>query len=256
MVGDPASAVNAEAARLRANGVGAIVALGHLGATSGSLTSPAGPLIDFADQLTRVDAVIGDHTDFQVVAQRPNGILVTENRSKGLRFTRLRLVLDTNSKQVVYTTADFHKPWVIGITADPIIQARINDLNGQLGPILATVIGTSTRFIPRADACGHTQGRTCESLVGDVTADAMRVAANVEFAITNSGGAMPTATLTKLRMKLPSTSVFLMYGLTEAFRSTYLPPDQADVRPTSIGKAIPNAEIVVVRRRGQAQLRP
>ena len=65
--------------------------------------------------------------------------------------------------------------------------------------------------------------------------------------ITNSGGAMPTATLAKLRAKLPSTSVFLMYGLTEAFRSTYLPPDQADVRPTSIGKAIPNAEIVVVR---------
>jgi len=65
--------------------------------------------------------------------------------------------------------------------------------------------------------------------------------------ITNSGGAMPTATLKKLRAKVPSTSVFLMYGLTEAFRSTYLPPDQADVRPTSMGKAIPSAEILVVR---------
>ncbi len=65
--------------------------------------------------------------------------------------------------------------------------------------------------------------------------------------ITNSGGAMPTATLAKLREKLPSTSVFLMYGLTEAFRSTYLPPDQVDVRPTSMGQAIPNAEILVVR---------
>jgi acyl-CoA synthetase (AMP-forming)/AMP-acid ligase II len=38
-----------------------------------------------------------------------------------------------------------------------------------------------------------------------------------------------------------------MYGLTEAFRSTYLEPDQVDVRPTSIGKAIPNAEILVLR---------
>jgi acyl-CoA ligase (AMP-forming) (exosortase A-associated) len=65
--------------------------------------------------------------------------------------------------------------------------------------------------------------------------------------ITNSGGAMPTATLAKLRERLPKTSVFLMYGLTEAFRSTYLPPDQVDNRPTSIGKAIPNAEILVVR---------
>jgi acyl-CoA ligase (AMP-forming) (exosortase A-associated) len=65
--------------------------------------------------------------------------------------------------------------------------------------------------------------------------------------ITNSGGAMPTTTLKKLREKLSSTSVFLMYGLTEAFRSTYLDPSQVDIRPTSIGKAIPNAEILVVR---------
>jgi acyl-CoA ligase (AMP-forming) (exosortase A-associated) len=65
--------------------------------------------------------------------------------------------------------------------------------------------------------------------------------------ITNSGGAMPVDTLQNLRRKLPKTSVFLMYGLTEAFRSTYLPPDQADVRPTSIGKAIPNVEVLVIR---------
>jgi acyl-coenzyme A synthetase/AMP-(fatty) acid ligase len=41
-----------------------------------------------------------------------------------------------------------------------------------------------------------------------------------------------------------------MYGLTESFRSTYLPPDELDKRPTSIGKAIPNAEILVVRENG------
>lgn len=65
--------------------------------------------------------------------------------------------------------------------------------------------------------------------------------------ITNSGGKMPVATLQKLRQRLPQTRVFLMYGLTEAFRSTYLPPELVDERPTSIGKAIPNAEILVVR---------
>jgi acyl-CoA synthetase (AMP-forming)/AMP-acid ligase II len=58
---------------------------------------------------------------------------------------------------------------------------------------------------------------------------------------------MPHATLTKLRQALPSTKVFLMYGLTEAFRSTYLPPDEVDRRPDSIGKAIPGAEILVLR---------
>ncbi len=65
--------------------------------------------------------------------------------------------------------------------------------------------------------------------------------------ITNSGGKMPEATLRTLRQKVPSTRVFLMYGLTEAFRSTYLPPELADQRPTSIGKAIPHAEILVLR---------
>jgi acyl-CoA ligase (AMP-forming) (exosortase A-associated) len=68
--------------------------------------------------------------------------------------------------------------------------------------------------------------------------------------IANTGGALPTATLDKLRTLLPKTKVFLMYGLTESFRSTYLPPDELDARPTSMGKAIPNAEILVVRENG------
>ncbi len=70
--------------------------------------------------------------------------------------------------------------------------------------------------------------------------------------ITNSGGAMPLATLRKLRTALPGTQPFLMYGLTEAFRSTYLPPAELDRRPESMGKAIPNAEILVVRPDGTA----
>ncbi|MDE2366217.1 MAG: AMP-binding protein, partial [Betaproteobacteria bacterium] len=68
--------------------------------------------------------------------------------------------------------------------------------------------------------------------------------------ITNSGGAMPRATLDLLRSSLPDTAVFLMYGLTEAFRSTFLPPEQVDIRPDSIGKAIPNAEVLVLREDG------
>lgn len=68
--------------------------------------------------------------------------------------------------------------------------------------------------------------------------------------ITNSGGAMPLATTTALRKALPGTEVFLMYGLTEAFRSTFLPPDQVDSRPDSMGMAIPNAQVMVVREDG------
>jgi acyl-CoA ligase (AMP-forming) (exosortase A-associated) len=65
--------------------------------------------------------------------------------------------------------------------------------------------------------------------------------------IANTGGRMPRTTLDALRSRLPRTKAFLMYGLTEAFRSTYLPPEEVDRRPDSIGKAIPNAEILVLR---------
>ena len=62
---------------------------------------------------------------------------------------------------------------------------------------------------------------------------------------------MPKVTLASLRASLPKTKPYLMYGLTEAFRSTYLPPEQIDTRPDSIGKAIPNAEIQVVHDEGR-----
>ncbi len=69
--------------------------------------------------------------------------------------------------------------------------------------------------------------------------------------ITNTGGTMPQAVLKVLRAALPNTEIFLMYGLTEAFRSTYLPPEELDRRPTSMGKAIPDTEILVLNEKGQ-----
>lgn len=63
----------------------------------------------------------------------------------------------------------------------------------------------------------------------------------------NTGGRMPRTTLQRLRSIFPQAKPYLMYGLTEAFRSTYLDPAEVDRRPDSIGKAIPNAEILVVR---------
>lgn len=65
--------------------------------------------------------------------------------------------------------------------------------------------------------------------------------------LTNSGGHLQRATLDQLRAKLPNAQPFLMYGLTEAFRSTYLPPAELERRPDSMGKAIPNAEVLVLR---------
>ena len=69
--------------------------------------------------------------------------------------------------------------------------------------------------------------------------------------ITNTGGAVPTATVRRLRALLPQTRIFLMYGLTEAFRSTFLPPEEVDRRPNSIGKAIPECEVFLLTEDGR-----
>ena len=65
--------------------------------------------------------------------------------------------------------------------------------------------------------------------------------------LSNSGGRLPEPTVRALRALFPAARLHLMYGLTEAFRSTTLPPELADSHPTSIGRAIPDAEILVVR---------
>ena len=187
VVNDPVAPINAEAARIDRR-VDAVVALGHEGANAGALQDATGPLIDIADSVQNVDAMIGDHNDVQVLSYRPNGVLVTENRGKGIRFTRIRLVIDEDAGQVVYKTADFHRPWNIGVTPDPGIQAKIDQLNADLQPIFGTQIGASNVFIPRGDPCGSAVGRKCESLIGNTVTDAIRKSYNKDFAITNSGG--------------------------------------------------------------------
>lgn len=69
--------------------------------------------------------------------------------------------------------------------------------------------------------------------------------------LTSSGGVMPVTTTGSLREKLPNTNIYLMYGLTEAFRSTYLPSAQIDKRPDSIGIPIPHAELHLINSAGE-----
>lgn len=66
-------------------------------------------------------------------------------------------------------------------------------------------------------------------------------------AMTNTGGRIPTEAVRRLRKAQPNAELVLMYGLTEAFRSTYLRPELADSKPGSIGRAIPGAEILLLR---------
>jgi acyl-CoA ligase (AMP-forming) (exosortase A-associated) len=65
--------------------------------------------------------------------------------------------------------------------------------------------------------------------------------------LTNSGGALTPAMIRALRRRFAEADLYPMYGLTEAFRSTYLSPDLVDAHPEAIGRAIPFAEVMAVR---------
>jgi amino acid adenylation domain-containing protein len=67
--------------------------------------------------------------------------------------------------------------------------------------------------------------------------------------LTNTGGRLPVEAVRQLRRCQPQAELFLMYGLTEAFRSTYLSPESVASKPESIGQAIPGAEVVVIDER-------
>lgn len=85
--------------------------------------------------------------------------------------------------------------------------------------------------------------------------DRIKLTSNCNFPnlryITNSGGKVPKILIERIRNFFPNSKLFLMYGLTEAFRSTFLPPEELDKRPDSIGKGIPNVEILVVNNKGE-----
>jgi acyl-CoA ligase (AMP-forming) (exosortase A-associated) len=107
--------------------------------------------------------------------------------------------------------------------------------------------------VPRLCARHHVTGLTCVPplwlQIADLTWPPEATRSMRYFA--NTGGRMPKPTLDRLREIFPQAAPYLMYGLTEAFRSTYLDPAEIDRRPDSIGKAIPNAEIIVVRPDGR-----
>jgi long-chain acyl-CoA synthetase len=69
--------------------------------------------------------------------------------------------------------------------------------------------------------------------------------------ITNTGAALPSSHIAGLRARLPGTRIFSMYGLTECKRVAYLPPEEIEARPGSVGKAMPNEEVWIVDERGR-----
>jgi acyl-CoA synthetase (AMP-forming)/AMP-acid ligase II len=69
--------------------------------------------------------------------------------------------------------------------------------------------------------------------------------------VTNTAAALPVEHIRQLRQILPHVTIFSMYGLTECKRVSYLPPDQIDIRPASVGHGMPNEEVFVVDDQGR-----
>jgi amino acid adenylation domain-containing protein len=74
--------------------------------------------------------------------------------------------------------------------------------------------------------------------------------------ITNTGQALPHSHITRLRKIFPRVRLFSMYGLTECKRVSFLPPEEIDRKPSSVGKAIPNTEVYIVDEEGREITKP
>lgn len=169
-------------------GAEVFVAITHLGVTGFDAEGNAfGPLVDFAESVRGFDVIFGDHTNVEF-SQVINDALIVENRSKGRTYARVDLTVRPHNGRVIARSVEFVDPVSNAVTPDPDVVALLDPLRAELRVLLGNVIGESTVFIPRADACGRVDGRLCESLVGNLATDAMRTTYGTDFAITNSGG--------------------------------------------------------------------
>ncbi len=69
--------------------------------------------------------------------------------------------------------------------------------------------------------------------------------------VTNTAAALPAKHIASLRALFPAARIFAMYGLTECKRCTYLPPEDLDRKPGSVGVAIPNTELWLIGEHGE-----
>lgn len=69
--------------------------------------------------------------------------------------------------------------------------------------------------------------------------------------ISNTAAALPVSHIQKLREFFPGAKMYSMYGLTECKRVSYLPPEEIEKRPGSVGKAMPNTEAYIVGEDGR-----
>jgi acyl-CoA synthetase (AMP-forming)/AMP-acid ligase II len=213
------------------------------GDPDGTLVIDVDEIADSGDRTPLPDPPIGRHLALLIYtsgsAGPPKGVMVThDNLAAGARIVARYLDLAPEDRVLSVL------PW---------------SFDAGLNQVLSTFHARGTVVIPRSsfppDVCRSlTEHRITglagvpplwESLArppspfGALDLPALRY-------ITNTGGPMPPHALRSIRRAHPRTAVYLMYGLTEAFRSTYLRPELVDSHPASIGRPIPETEILVL----------
>jgi 5'-nucleotidase len=195
---DEADAINAQVAKLKKDGVKAIVVLVHEGGFQTSFTGPtpalpgqvSGAIVPIVKKLDdEVDVVVSGHTHLftNSIIQNDHGkpILVVQAFSSGTAYDDITLTLDRSTKDVAAATASIVTTWAdtgAGLTPDPDVAALTKAAEDKVAPLVNRVIGTAASPLDR------TQDSAGESNLGDLIADAQRASMGADFAFMNPGG--------------------------------------------------------------------
>ncbi|MHB1653644.1 MAG: 5'-nucleotidase C-terminal domain-containing protein [Desulfitobacteriaceae bacterium] len=184
---DPAPIVNDLAKQLRGQGAQIVVVLAHMGASTDSTSGVvSGALVDFAKQVSGIDAIFGGHTH-TVVMTKVNGIPVGVAGNYGKGYLDLKITLNADGSvsagDMKYTN-DYPLYNVKTPVVDPDVQAIVDKAVQDVGPTFNQVIGTAAFDLTRAQS-GKPYG---DSLLGNWAAEVTRNAASADFGFANNGG--------------------------------------------------------------------
>ncbi len=184
----PVPAMNAEARALRARGAEVVIVLAHVGAIAVAADgTPRGQIVEMARGARGVDVLIGDHTDMTVNTVI-NGVLVVENRSKGVEYAVISVDYDRRARAVAGKAAAQKRPWTDAVRPDPAVHALIEEYRARSRPLFDVTVGEAALRLDRS--------REEESRLGNFETDALRAAYATDLAFDVSGA---------LRDDVPST---------------------------------------------------
>jgi 2',3'-cyclic-nucleotide 2'-phosphodiesterase/3'-nucleotidase/5'-nucleotidase len=184
---DPAPIVNTLARQLRNKGAQIVIVLAHMGAFKEPSTGVfSGHLIDFADKVQGVDAILGGHTHTAVTTYR-HGIPVGVAGNYGQGYLDLKMTIDANGK-VKSGQFTYHDDFDLYNTQNPIVDSAVQQIVNQalkdVGTEFSKVIGTAITELTRSQSAKPFG----DSVLGNWTADVTRKAVNADFGFVNNGG--------------------------------------------------------------------